>query len=103
MEPARTCGAECLTMVYRSLGKEVKQEEIWPAISKPNRFGVVSSTTHLMCQDALNRGFAAVAFQARHPLQVLRICHNLGIHAILNHPSSPGCARRTLFGSRRYR
>jgi len=85
----RACGAACLSMVYRSLGKEVPQEEIWPAISKPNRFGAVSSTTHLMVQDALNRGFEAVALQARHPLQALRLCRNAGAHAILNHRTRP--------------
>ena len=82
---SRMCGAASLSMVYRSFGKEVPQAEIWTAISKPNRFGVVSSTTHLMAQDAINRGFAAVAIQARHPLQVLRLCREGGIRAILNH------------------
>jgi hypothetical protein len=72
-------------MVYGSLGKDVAQDEIWPAIAKPNRFGVVSSATHLMAQDALNRGFAAVALQARHPLQALRLCREWKIGAILNH------------------
>jgi hypothetical protein len=81
----RTCGAACLSMAYRSLGKEVAQTEIWPAISKQNRFGRISSTTHLMAQDALNRGFSAVAIQARHPLQALRLCSGGGIRAILNH------------------
>jgi Peptidase C39 family len=81
----RTCGAACLSMVYRSFGKEVPQSEIWPAIAKVNRFGSVASTTHLMAQDALTRGFAAVAIQARYPLQVLRQCRESGVRAILNH------------------
>jgi hypothetical protein len=81
----RTCGAACLSMVYHSLGKEVQQGEIWPAIAKPNRFGSVASTTHLMVRDAMNRGFAAVAIQARHPMQVLWLCRQTGIRAILNH------------------
>src|ERR1700722_14733148 len=84
-ETTRMCGAACLSMVYRSFGKEVPQAEIWPAISKPNRFGGVSSITHLMAQDAINRGFSAVAIQARHPLQVLRLCRETGTRAILNH------------------
>jgi hypothetical protein len=84
-QSSRTCGAACLSMVYRSLGKEVQQGEIWPAIAKQNRFGSVASTTHLMVRDALNRGFAAVAIQARHPLQVLWLCRQTGIRAILNH------------------
>lgn len=81
----RGCGAACLTMVYRSFGKEVPQAEIWPAIARENRFGQVSSMTYLMAQDALNRGFRAVAIQTRHPLQVLRICRAAGVRAILNH------------------
>jgi len=38
-----------------------------------------------MARDALSRGFSAVAVQARHPLQVLRLCRDAGIRAILNH------------------
>jgi hypothetical protein len=81
----RSCGAACLSMVYRSLGKDVPQTEIWPVIAKPNRFGAVSSTTYLMAQDAINRGFRAVVLQARHPLQILRLCRESGARAILNH------------------
>jgi predicted double-glycine peptidase len=81
----RGCGAACLSMVYRSLGKEVPQAEIWPAIAKKNRFGSVASTSHLMALDAAKRGFAAVAIQARHSLQVLRLCRGAGVRAILNH------------------
>jgi hypothetical protein len=81
----RTCGAACLSMVYRSFGKEVPQAKIWPAISKQNQFGSVASTTHLMAQDALDRGFNALAIQARNPLQTLRLCRESGIRAILNH------------------
>lgn len=88
----RACGAACLSMVYRSFGKQVAQTEIWPAIAKQNRFGAISSTTHLMAKDAVTRGFGAIAFQARHNLQVLRLCRESGIRAILNHrvqPDSP--------------
>jgi len=89
----RSCGAACLSMVYRSFGEglrqEVPQAEIWSAISKPNRSGSLASTTYLMTQDALKRGFCAVAFQARHPTQVLRLSRAgaaLGkIRVILNH------------------
>lgn len=81
----RACGAACLSMVYRSYGKEVPQLQIWQEIAKQNRFGTLSSTTHLMARDALIRGFAAMAIQARHPLHALRICRQSGIRAILNH------------------
>jgi hypothetical protein len=82
---SRTCGAACLSMVYRSFGKDSPQAEIWPAIARANRFGSLASTTHLMAQDALGRGLAAVAIQARHPIQALRLCREAGIRAILNH------------------
>lgn len=88
----RTCGAACLNMVYRMLGREIPQDKIWLAIAKKNQYGSVASTTHLMTADALSRGFSAVAIQARDPLQVLRVCRDSGIHAILNHrlkPDSP--------------
>ncbi len=85
----RGCGAACLSMVYRSFGKEVPQAEIWPATAKANRFGSIASTTHLMAQDALNRGFAALAIQARHPLHVLRLCAENKVRAILNHRLYP--------------
>jgi hypothetical protein len=81
----RTCGAACLSMVYRSFGDDVAQAQIAPAISKVNRFGSIASTTHLMAEDAVRRGFSAVAIQARHPLQALRLCRDAGIRAILNH------------------
>jgi len=72
-------------MVYRSFGKDVAPAQIWPAIGKQNRFGSFASTTHLMTQDALRRGFAAVAIQTRHPLQALKLCRDSGIRVILNH------------------
>jgi len=81
----RTCGAACLSMVYRSFGKDVPQAEIWPAIAKENRLGSVASTTHLMAKDALSRGLSALIVQTRHPLHALRLCHESGIRAILNH------------------
>src|ERR1051326_5522297 len=81
----RSCGAACLCIAYRSLGLDVPQAEIWPAIAKANRFGQISSTTHLMARDALNRGLSAVALQARHPLHALKVCSTKGIRAILNH------------------
>jgi hypothetical protein len=83
-ETHRGCGAACLSMVYKSFGKEVPQAEIWPSIAKPNRFGVVSSTTHLMALHAIGQGLSAVIIHARHPLQVLRLCRDLGFRAILN-------------------
>ena len=86
----RGCGAACLSMVYKSFGKEIPEAGIWPLIAKPNRFGSVSSTTHLMARHAISLGLNAVAIEARHPIQVLRLCRESGIRAILNHRVHPG-------------
>ena len=84
-QTSRTCGAACLSMVYRSFGNKVEQCEIWPNISKPNRFGSIACTTHLMVADAVSRGYLAAAIQVRHPLQTLRLCNEKQIRVILNH------------------
>ena len=81
----RGCGAACLSMVYKSFGKDVEQSAIWPLIAKPNRFGAVSSTTHLMALHAQSQGFSAMAIQSRHPVETLRRCREAGIRTILNH------------------
>jgi Papain-like cysteine protease AvrRpt2 len=81
----RMCGAASLSMVYRSFGQAVAQADVWPKIAKVNRAGSLTAATHLMAKDALHRGFAALAVQAKHPLQTLRLCQDHGIRAILNH------------------
>ena len=53
--------------------RKVSQAEIWPKIAKVNRFGSLACNTHLMVQDALDRGFVAIAIQAKHPLQAFGI------------------------------
>ncbi|MGA3189090.1 MAG: cysteine peptidase family C39 domain-containing protein [Bryobacteraceae bacterium] len=88
----RGCGAACLSMVYKSFGKEVPQADIWPLIAKANRFGSIASTSHLMALHALSQGFSAMAIQARHPVQVLRLCRDAGIRAILNQRPRPDVA-----------
>src|SRR5580658_4353174 len=89
LQTNRGCGAACLSMVYRSFGKEVPQAEIWPLIAKKNRFGSIASTTHLMALHAIGQGLSAVVIQARHSLQVLRLCREAGIRAILNLRARP--------------
>lgn len=76
----------------RRRAEELRQGEIWREISKPNRFGSVSSATHLMVAHARKRGFAAIAIQSRYPLVALMGCRENGLRAILNHrlrPDSP--------------
>jgi hypothetical protein len=82
---SRLCGAASLSMVYRSLGKTVSQGEIWPKIARFNNFGHIAGITYLLAQDALLRGFAAVAVQTHQPLRALRCCQDHGIRAVLNH------------------
>lgn len=84
-ETNRMCGAASLSMVYGSFGKKVPQAEIWPRVSKKNHLGSLTSATYLMAQDALSRGYSALAIQARQPLQVLRLCRDNGVRAVLNH------------------
>ncbi len=81
----RTCGAACLSMVYASLGLKVTPNEIWPNISKRNRFGSMASTTHLMAKDAISRGFEAIVIQASHPLLALKACRDHNLRVVLNH------------------
>jgi hypothetical protein len=81
----RMCGAACLTMVYRSLGVPATQQEVWTRVARSNVRGRAAGATYLVAQDALNRGLAAVAIQARNPVQALRRCEEHGIRAILNH------------------
>ena len=81
----RLCGAASLAMVYKFFGKTVPQSEIWPRISKRNNLGSLASATYLMAQDAISRGFTAIAIQAKHPLQALRLCRDAGIQVILSH------------------
>lgn len=76
--------ASAWSIIYKSFGKNVPQAEIWPLIAKPNRFGSIASTTHLMALHAIGQGLSAVIIQARHPLQVLRLCREAGVRAILN-------------------
>jgi hypothetical protein len=81
----RMCGAAALSMVYGSFAKPISQAELWKAVSKHNRFASLAAATHLIVQDALKRGFAALAVQAVSPLLMLRICRDQGIRVILNH------------------
>src|SRR5512140_3387987 len=83
LQTNRMCGAASLSMIYRSFGETVPQAEIWSRISKHNRSGSLASTTYLMAQDALGRGFSALAIQVKHPLQVLRLCRENGIRVVL--------------------
>jgi hypothetical protein len=79
----RGCGAACLAMIYRSLGRTVPQADIWPRIARRNAFGSVASTTHLMACDAIERGNTAVIVQTRDKIESLRVCSEAGCRTIL--------------------
>lgn len=84
-EDSRKCGAAALSMVYRSFGQDVRQTDLWPAISTDKW----SAKTHLLAKDAIQRGFPAIVMQASDPLPTLGRCHEHGIPAILNHRLNP--------------
>src|SRR5262245_27002725 len=77
----RRCGAAALCMVYRSLGLECTQEDLWPAVAA----GARNARTRLIGVDALERGFDALIVRARAPWEVLGVCVRDSIRAILNH------------------
>ncbi len=85
MTSNRMCGAAALSMVYRSLGVHYPQQEIWNAIATPDPQGALYAKTYRMTQDALNRGFLAMAVRAHDPLHMLALCKERSIRAILNH------------------
>jgi hypothetical protein len=63
------CGAIALRFVYKRLGSRASLDDIWHAIKVPKEAlgpGVYSSSSHLMCRDALDRGLNAVNIHARY-------------------------------------
>jgi len=90
----RTCGAAALAMVYRSLGRDCSQAEIWREVAAPapkRRWFFKQrwfTDTHRLCAHALQRGLCAVTIRAKDPLRVLRLCRECSIRVILNHRQS---------------
>jgi hypothetical protein len=85
---ARACGAAALCMVYRSFGVACSQEEVWPDVVLPDAAGAVCARTHLLCADALRRGFSAVTLQVRWGLPLLRSALDQEFRIIVNHRPS---------------
>lgn len=81
---ARTCGAAALCMVYRSLGLECRQEEIWTRLTA-SRLAARGARACSLAADALRQGLAAVLVQAQSPWQFLLACSQAGVGVILNH------------------
>jgi hypothetical protein len=81
----RMCGAAALCMVYRSFGADVKQQEVWPTVSRPNSGGEGRAHSYLLGADALKRGYAALTLQARDPWRALELAAANGLRTIVNH------------------
>lgn len=78
------CGAACLCMVYRSLGLACAQAEVLAAVSRRGWRGD-RCHTHMLCQDALSRGLAAVIVRASPDLAALRACLDVPLRIIVQH------------------
>ena len=81
----RRCGAAALAMVYASLGLSRAQEEIWEAVTEPDRHGKPWARTYRLARHAREQGLEAVVFQAAQPWAVLAHCWRHEIRVILNH------------------
>jgi len=93
-ESAWTCGAASLGMVYRSLGADYSQAEIWSAIAAPGPLDSSGVALHRLGRDALERGFAAVVVQAADPWAAVVACDRGGVRVIVNQPLTRGSPRR---------
>lgn len=88
------CGAAALAMVYRSLGMDCSQAEIWREVAAPapkRRWFFRQrwfADTRRLCAHALQRELYAVTIRAKDPLRVLRLCCERSIRVILNHRQS---------------
>lgn len=81
----RMCGAAALAMVYRSFGKEVTQEELFPKITGRSLRGAIHAKTYLLCRDALGNGFLGLVVSAREPWKLLQNAKRPGTRTIVNH------------------
>ncbi|WP_406695661.1 cysteine peptidase family C39 domain-containing protein [Singulisphaera sp. Ch08] len=88
-----TCGAASLRMVYASFGLELSEAELW-AILKPNRIDRSGVHSSRLAWEAQQRGYAAIAVQARLPWELLSTCSRLGIRVVFHQPLSRGSQQR---------
>jgi hypothetical protein len=84
-----SCGAAALTMVYRSLGLECRQDQIWDAVRGESRLGRYCAKAHTLAAHALQRGCQALVIQVRDPWLVLNRCMEQSIRVIINHLPTP--------------
>src|SRR5688572_8638910 len=81
---ARTCGAAALSMVYRSLGLECRQDDVWARLRISSR-SRGAARAHILAADALMQGLSALVVQVRSPWAFLTECSKAGVAVILNH------------------
>ena len=86
------CGAFALRFVYKRLGTRASLSEIWNVVRTPRDERspkVEASSGHLMCRDALDRGFRAVLIDAKyeHGLALLTKARQRKVEAIFTHAS----------------
>src|SRR5688572_1026563 len=84
------CGAVALHFVYKRLGLRTSLREIWSHVKATNLEpspGETFSSGHLMCLDAIHRGFGAIYIQAKYEcgLKVLKQARRLGIEILFSH------------------
>lgn len=92
-ETGWTCGAASLRMAYASFGLELSEPELW-AILQPDRLDRSGVYPARLAWEAQNRGFSAMAVQARRPWDLLTTCARHGIRAVFHQPLSRGSPRR---------
>lgn len=80
-----SCGAAALSMVYRSYGIEVYQDDIWEAVVGTSARGRACARAQSLTADALQRGLHASLIQVRDPWLVLQRCVEQSVRVVVNH------------------
>lgn len=78
-----SCGAACLTMIYKHYGLPVGEKQVFRDIVGQDARGGQNCRTYLMCQDAINRGFIATAFFANNCRDTIKTCRNNNIELLV--------------------
>lgn len=85
IEGSRTCGAAALAMVYRSLGLDCRQREVWDRVAEHVRPHIRACRTHRLALDALEHGLSAIVLQAAAPIGLLQRLTRRRTRVVLNH------------------
>jgi len=85
-----SCGAACLTMIYQHFGLDLNEECVFQDVIGIDVRGGQNCRTYLMCQDAINKGYAAIAFRADDVRNTIKACRENDIELIVLFHASPG-------------